>query len=112
MRTIKLIVLGVVAVILIAVGVANMAAVDLYLLPAALFGDGFSIKGIPLALVIMAAVLLGIVVGLVIEFLREGKLRRNAEEKRREIAELRQENTRLRARLRGHEDDLPRIPVA
>ena len=44
MRTIKLIVLGLLAMILIALGVANMAAVDLYLLPAALFGDGFSIN--------------------------------------------------------------------
>jgi len=112
MRTIKLIVLGLLALILIALGVANMAAVDLYLLPVTLFGDGFGIKGIPLAVVILAAVLLGVLVGLVIEFLREGRQRRMAEEKRREVAELRQENTRLRAKLREHVDELPRIPAA
>ena len=112
MRTVKLIVLGLLAVILIALGVANMAAVDLYLLPAALFGDGFSIKGLPLAVVILAAVLMGILAGLVIEFLREHKLRRVAREKRREIVRLRQEVSRLRAKLGDGEDELPRIPAA
>ena len=112
MRTVKLIVLGLLAVILIALGVANMAAVDLYLLPAALFGDGFSIKGLPLAVVILAAVLMGILAGLVIEFLREHKQRRVAQEKRREIVRLRQEVSRLRAKLGDGEDDLPRIPAA
>ncbi len=112
MRTVKLIVLGLLAVMLIALGVANMAAVDLYLLPAALFGDGFSIKGLPLAVVILAAVLMGILAGLVIEFLREHKQRRVAEEKRREIVQLRQEVTRLRTKLGDREDELPRIPAA
>jgi uncharacterized integral membrane protein len=112
MRTVKLIVLGLLAVILIALGVANMAAVDLYLLPAALFGDGFSIKGLPLAVVIMAAVLMGILIGLVIEFLREHKQRRVAEEKRREIVQLRQEVARLRAKLAPQGDELPHIPDA
>ena len=112
MRTVKLIVLGLLAVILIALGVANMAAVDLYLLPATLFGDGFSIKGLPLAVVILAAVLMGILAGLVIEFLREHKQRTVAGEKRREIVRLRQEVTRLRAKLGDREDELPRIPAA
>ncbi len=112
MRTAKLIVLGLLAAVLIALGVANMAAVDLYLLPAALFGESFSIKGLPLAVVILAAVLMGILAGLVIEFLREHKQRKVAEEKRREIVRLRQEVTRLRAKLGDREDELPRIPAA
>jgi uncharacterized integral membrane protein len=112
MRTVKLIVLGLLAMILIALGVANMATVDLYLLPAALFGDGFSIKGIPLAVVILAAVLMGILIGLVIEFLREHRQRKVAEEKRREIVQLRQEVARLRAKLSPQGDELPRIPAA
>jgi len=112
MRTVKLIVLGLLAASLIALGVANMAAVDLYLLPETLFGDAFSIKGLPLAVVILAAVLMGILAGLVIEFLREHKQRRVAEEKRREIVKLRQEVTRLRTKLGDREDDLPRIPAA
>jgi uncharacterized integral membrane protein len=112
MRTVKLIVLGLLAASLITLGVANMAAVELHLLPAALFGDSFSIKGLPLAVVILAAVLMGILAGLVIEFLREHKQRRVAQEKRREIVQLRQEVTRLRAKLGDPEDELPRIPAA
>ncbi len=112
MRTVKLIVLGLLAAILIVLGVANMAAVDLHLLPEALFGDSFSIKGLPLAVVILAAVLTGILAGLVIEFLREHEQRRLAEEKRREIVKLRQEVTRLRTKLGDREDDLPRIPAS
>jgi len=112
MQTVKLIVLGLLAVILITLGVANMAAVDLYLLPASLFGDVFSIKGIPLAVVILAAVLAGFLAGLVIEFMREHKQRRVADEKRREIVKLRQEVSRLRAKLGDDEDELPRIPAA
>lgn len=112
MRTVKLIVLGLLAVILIVLGVANMAPVDLYLLPATFFGDSFGVKGLPLAVVILAAVLMGILAGLVIEFLREHKHRRVAEEKRREIVRLREEVTRLRVRLGEREDDLPRIPAA
>ncbi len=112
MRTVKLIVLGLLAAILIALGVANMAAVDLYLLPATLIGDGFSIKGVPLVLVILVAVLMGVLAGLMIEFLREHKQRRVADEKRREIVRLRQEITRLRAKLGDREDELPRIPAA
>jgi len=111
MRTIKVVVLGLLAAVLIALGAANMVPVDVYLLPTPLFGEAFSIKGIPLAVVILGAVLIGILVGLVIEFLREGRQRRVATGKRREVAQLRQENTRLRAKLRDHEDDLPRIPA-
>ena len=111
MRTIRLIVLGLLAAILFSLGVANMVPVDLYLLPAALFGDGFSVKGLPLAVVIMAAVLLGILVGLVIEFLREHRQRKVADEKRREIVQLRQEIARMRAKLGDRDDELPRIPA-
>jgi uncharacterized integral membrane protein len=111
MRTIKLIVLGLLAAALIALGVANMAVVDLYLLPAKLFGESYSIKGIPLAVVIMAAVLMGILAGLMIEYLREHKIRRGAGQNRREIAQLRNEVTRLKAKLGDDEDDLPRIPA-
>ena len=110
-RTIKLAVLGILAALLIALGVANMAAVDLYLLPSNLFGESYSIKGLPLAAVIMASVLMGILVGLMIEYLREHKLRRGAGKNRREITQLRNEVTRLKAKLGDDEDDLPRIPA-
>lgn len=111
MRTIKTIVLGLLGAALIILGVSNMAAVDLYLLPPALFGDGWGVTGIPLSVVIIVAVLAGIVIGQLIEFIRERKYRRVAEEKRREIVELRREVARLRAQLGDRADELPRIPV-
>ncbi len=112
MRTIKLIVLGLIALALVALGVANMAPVDLYLLPPSLAGDRFGVKGIPLAAVILAAVLLGIVVGQVLEWMRERKHRVVADQKRREIVQLRQEVTKLRAKAGEGPHDLPRIPTA
>ena len=115
MRTIKMVFLALIAAGLILLGVANMASVDLYLVPVALFGanigDTYSIKDIPLAVVILAAVMLGIVVGLIIEWLREYKHRRTADQKRREIVALRQEVQRLRSQLGDQADDLPRIPA-
>jgi len=112
MRTIKMIVLGLLAVLLILLGVANMAAVDLYLLPPALGGERFGVTGIPLAAVVMGAVLVGIIVGQILEWFRERKQRVVAEEKRRELAELRQEVAQLRQKLGGRQDGLPRIPAA
>lgn len=112
MRTIKTIVLGLLAAVLIILGVANMAPVELHLLPPALFGERWGISGIPLAVVILGAVLLGIVAGQIIEFFRERKHRRVAEEKRREIVALRQEIARLKAQLGDKADELPRIPAA
>lgn len=111
MRTIKLFVLCVLAMVLVALGVANMALVDLYLMPPSLFGDRFGVRGVPLAAVILAAVLLGIVIGQVLEWMRERKHRVTADAKRREIVQLRQEVTKLRARTGGGVQDLPRIPA-
>jgi uncharacterized integral membrane protein len=112
MRTIKMIVLGLLAVVLVLLGVANMAAVDLYLLPPALAGERFSLKSVPLAAAVLAAVLVGIIVGQVLEWFRERGQRRVAEEKRREIAQLRQEVSHLRQQLGDRADDLPRLPAA
>jgi uncharacterized integral membrane protein len=110
MRTIKLVVLGVLAVILVLLGVSNTTAVDLHLLPPAL-GEGYSLTGVPLAMVIAAALLLGILLGLAMEFVRERKHRSAAGDGRREIAELRAEVTRLRRRLDDETGSLPRLPA-
>ena len=112
MRTIKTIVLGLLAAAMILVGVANMAPVDLNLLPPALAGEGFSLKGVPLAAVVLAALLAGAVFGQLLEWVRERKQRVTADQKRREVAELRQEIAHLRARLAQKGEDLPQRPAA
>lgn len=111
MRTIKLIVLGVLTVILVLLGVANMTAVDLHLLPPGLGGERFSLTGVPLPIVIAAAILLGILLGLVFEWVRERGQRSVAEDKRREVAALRSELAELRRKLGDQADDLPRFPA-
>jgi putative membrane protein len=113
MRTIKTILLGLVGLAIILVGIANMAPVDLYLLPAGLAGDAFSVKGIPLAVVILVACFFGAVFGLVAEWFRQHKHRARASEAARAAADLEAENARLRARLTEKgEEDLPRRPAA
>lgn len=106
MRTIKLIILVVIGLSLMMILAANMAPVDLHLLPKALNIDLFSLIGVPLSMVIVAAVLVGFLVGLLMEFLREGKHRGNLARKRRELAELREENARLAALLEEQGDEL------
>ena len=106
MRTIKLIILSLIGLGLMLVLSANMAPVDLHLLPAALKINLFSLTGIPLSLVIVAAVLVGFVIGLLMEFLRESKHRGNLARKRRELAELREENARLSALLEEKGEEL------
>ncbi len=100
MRTIKLVILTIVGVALMLVLAANMAPVDLHLLLGALGVNASSLTGVPLSLVIVVAVVTGFLVGLIIEYLREGKHRANLSRKRREISELREENTRLAQRLK------------
>jgi len=112
MRTIKLIVLGFLAVMLVLLGVANMAAVDLHLLPPALVGERYSLTGVPLAVVVLASILLGVFVGQIREWFRERRHRATAAEKRREIAELRDEIAELRQKLGDEDDKLPRLPAA
>ncbi len=106
MRTIKLIILAIIGLGLMLVLAANMAPVNLHLLPAALNINLFSLTGVPLSMVIVAAVLVGFLIGLLMEFLRESKHRGNLARKRRELAELREENARLVARLEESGNEL------
>lgn len=110
LRTLKMIVLGVLAVALVVVGVANMTPVDLHLLPAAIDADGrWTLHQLPLAGVILLAILIGILIGEIIEWVREHKHRRTARQKRREAERLARENEALKERL--DVDDMPKVPV-
>ena len=110
MRTIKLVFLVVIALVLMLVLSANMAPVDLHLLPGALGINLFSLTGVPLSIVIVVAVLTGFLIGLLMEYLREGKHRANLARKRRELGTLREENARLAARVEEKGDDLAMLP--
>lgn len=109
LRLIKLLVLGAIAAVLVILGVANMAPVDLRMLPAGLGGEALTLRGIPLAGVILLSILVGVVLGEVFEWAREHKHRRNARDRAREVEALRHENAKLKRRVGGDDDDLPKI---
>ncbi|MDT8342992.1 MAG: LapA family protein [Thermohalobaculum sp.] len=108
LRLIKWAILATLCAALVVLGVANMAPVDLRLLPPGVVSADLALVGVPLAAVILAAMLLGVVIGELFEWLREHKHRRTASERNREVERLRAEIVALKRRL-GDKDDLPRI---
>lgn len=109
MRTLKLVIAVVIGIALMIVVAANMAPVDLRLVPEALGMDIASVEGVPLALVIVAAFLLGFLAGELVEFARERKHRTLLAEKRRELALVREENNRLAQQTGARNDELALI---
>jgi|SRR6056297_781643 len=110
MRTLKLLLLLVVALALIVLGVANMAPVDLHLVPPQVGGPETTLEQVPLTAILFGAVAVGVVVGFLLEWLREAKYRRLAAEKKREAGRLRSELGRLNARA-DDDADLPDLPA-
>ena len=106
MRTIRLAIVVFLLVCVMVLMSANMAPVDLHLVPQKLQLGLPYMKGVPLALIIVATLLVGIVIGILMEFAREAKDRRSLAEKRREIGELRERNERLAKRLEDQGDEI------
>ncbi len=105
MRTIKTALAVVIGLALMLIMAANMAKVELHLLPSALANEGWTLTS-PLSVVIVAAVGAGFVLGLLIEFMREAKHRTRLAEKRAEIARLKAENARLSKQAGVDTDEL------
>ncbi|MDO5622966.1 MAG: LapA family protein [Paracoccus sp. (in: a-proteobacteria)] len=92
MRLIRLIFVVLLALVLIAVALANRQVVTLNAFPAQFgqyLGGTWSVQ-LPLFLVILLAVLIGMVAGLVWEWLREAHLRREVSYREAELARLKQ----------------------
>ena len=106
MRAIKLGLIIIIGLVLMMIIAANWTPVDLNLVPAAIGVPGFSYPDLPLALIIVAAVLIGYVLAYCVEFLKGGETRRRLSQKAQEIARLRQENARLVAKAQEEDDDL------
>lgn len=105
MRTIKLILLALILIGIVVLAVANRGPVTLNLLPEGLAGVArYSIE-LPLFLVGLTSVLVGMVLGYILEWLREHKHRKRASQKSREAAALTREVGRLR-RAGKPEDDV------
>ncbi len=109
MRTLKLVVAIIVALLLMIVVAANMDPVSLELWPRQ-FGIGtLGVSGVPLALVVFAALAVGFGIGELVEWSRERKYRAQLAEQRRQLAELRDENDRLLRKTGARDDELALI---
>ncbi|MEM6676904.1 MAG: LapA family protein [Pseudomonadota bacterium] len=109
-RIVKFTILFLICIALVVLGVANMEYVSLSLLPEGLRVPGVPpLPDMPLTIIILAAMLLGFVIGEIFEWIRESKHRREVSDRGREIQALKAENARLRAKLADPKEDLPRI---
>lgn len=103
---IRLAVLGLVLLGLVLLALANRGSVEIALLPAGLpLADSLKMTA-PLFLVVFAALVLGLLLGMFFEYFREHKQRRAANQTRREANQLAGEVERLKAEGGKDEDDV------
>lgn len=108
MRFIRLIFVALLALVLVAVALANREMVTLSAFPANFgqyLGGTWSIA-LPLFLVIFVAFALGMLAGLVWEWLREAHIRREARYRGAEVARLENEVGHLRDRHAAPQDEV------
>ena len=114
-RFIKAAFLVILAAALIVIGIANSDTVTLSLLPDGLLDAETTamlrIGGVPLFVVIFAALVFGILIGEALEWSRERKYRREVEKKKKELAAARRQIQDL-TRKAGEDEDLLRLPAA
>jgi lipopolysaccharide assembly protein A len=107
-RYLRYLFLGLLALCLVTVAMANRAPVTLRALPqdlSAFFGIGGSIE-LPLFLVIFGGIAAGLLIGFVWEWFRETKHRSTASTKSREAARLERELAMLRDAKGQPQDDV------
>ncbi len=108
MRFIKLLILAVILVGIVLVAVANNDFVTVQLLPAPLaemvtFPTAITL---PLFVILLAAVGVGLLIGYILEWLRERKHRRAVGQTKREVSRLESEVANLRKKTGEGEDDV------
>lgn len=108
MRFIKLVLAAIIMIAVVLVAVANRATVTLKFLPdpiADIFGLHYQVT-LPLFLVILAAVLIGLLVGYLLEWVRERKHRREVTVKKRELSKLETEVANMKKKTGEDEDEI------
>jgi len=105
-RIIRLAVLAVVLFALVLLALANRGMVEISLLP-----DGLPLAetlrlSMPMFVVVFAALVLGLLLGMFFEYFREHKHRRAANQTRREASQLAGEVERLKSESGKDEDDV------
>lgn len=106
MRTLKILLLGVILVALVVLALANRDPVTLHLLPDDMARVMPVAVQLPLFVVCLLSVVVGMVIGYLLEWLREHKHRRRATHKTREAARLNVEVDRLRKQSGKADDDV------
>ena len=107
-KALRLLFLAVLAVVLIALALANGEIVTLRVLPpeaGAFMGFSWSVQ-LPLYLVIFAGILIGLLIGFVWEWLRERRIRVGHAQATRKAAHLEREVDRLKTKAEGPKDDV------
>ncbi|WP_293575566.1 LapA family protein [Phaeobacter sp.] len=108
MRYIRYAILGAIAIALVSVSLANRSLVELKLLPEALaelIGYNLRIE-LPLFAIVLGGIAAGLVIGFIIEWLREHKHRREADQKTREARKLSREVARLKKQKNEGKDEV------
>lgn len=108
LRLVKLLFLALVLLALVFLFFANNEPVTLNLMPDAM-ANAMSLQNeftLPLFLVVTGALVLGIVVGFVLEWLREHRFRAEAKTQRREATRLNQEVAAMKGRKGDSQDDV------
>jgi uncharacterized membrane protein len=108
MRTLRLLLLIVLALVLIGVALANRAPVTVGLFPANLaqfLGGGWTVT-MPLFLLIFLTLAIGMVLGLIWEWLRESRIRTAAARRAQALAAAQRETGALRAHFAAPKDDV------
>lgn len=109
MRTIRTVIALLILLGVMILMAANMTPVELHLIPER-FAPGLpTLPNVPVALIIVVALLAGIAIGFLMEFARETKHRRRLDQKRREVASLRDENASMARKLTDQGDEIAAI---
>jgi putative membrane protein len=106
MRTLKLLLLGLIVVALVVLSLANRGVVTLHLLPEGMARVMPLSVQLPMFAVILLAILVGLFIGYLLEWLREHKHRSLASRKAREAEKLNRDMERLRRETGKSDDDV------
>ena len=107
-RTIRLIFLGLLGLVLVTVALANRGAVTVRLLPERIesfFGLTTQVA-LPLYVVIFGGIVAGLLIGFVWEWIREARIRAEADRAKRAVTKLEGEVRALRTRQKGSSDEV------
>lgn len=108
MRVIRLVLFGLLALVLIMIGTANRGIITVSLVPEAFapFVGGRWALNMPAFLALFLAMLFGVLVGLIWEWLRESRLRAEARIHANELAQLQREIGAMRRAPVGPKDEV------